>query len=106
MRAVLEDVPGAQFRAQVWVGNAGRADLVDQRHRVAVECDSFEFHSDAESLNNDMERYNAFVCEGHLVLRFGWKHAMFRQDYVRATVGAVIAAQERSVHPCVVCRAA
>jgi len=106
MRAVLEDVPGAQFRPQVWVGNAGRADLVDQRHHVAVECDSFEFHSDAESLNNDMERYNAFVCEGHLVLRFGWKHAMFRQDYVRATVGAVITAQERSVQRCVVCRAA
>ena len=90
----------------MWIGNVGRADLVDQEHHVVVECDAFEFHSDAESLNNDMERYNGFVCEQHLVLRFGWKHAMFGQDYVRATVGAVIAAQERSVRQCPVCRAA
>ncbi len=106
MRAVLEDVPGARFRPQVWVGNVGRADLVDDLHRVVVECDSFEFHSDAEALNHDMERYNAFVCEENLVLRFGWKHAMFRQDYVRATVGALITAQERSVGRCPRCRAA
>jgi hypothetical protein len=106
MRAVLEDVPGARFRPQVWVGNIGRADLVDPVHRAIVECDSFEFHSDADALNHDMERYNAFVCEDHLVLRFGWKHAMFRQDYVRATVGAVIAAQERSAGRCSSCRSA
>jgi very-short-patch-repair endonuclease len=106
MRAVLEDVPGAHFRPQVWVGNTGRADLVDKVHRTIVECDSFEFHSDAASLNRDMERYNAFVCDEHIVLRFGWKHAMFEQDYVRATVAAVIAAQERSVRACPRCRAA
>jgi very-short-patch-repair endonuclease len=105
-RAALEDLPGAEFRPQVWIGNAGRADLVDQKHHVAVECDSFEHHSDAESLNSDMERYNAFVCEEHVVLRFGWKHAMFRQDYIRATVGAVISAQERSVGRCPGCGAA
>jgi very-short-patch-repair endonuclease len=106
VRAVLEDVPGAQFRPQVWVGNVGRADLVDKVHHMVVECDSFEFHSDAEALNNDMERYNAFVCEEHLVLRFGWKHAMFQQNYVCATVGALVAAQERSVGRCPHCRAA
>jgi very-short-patch-repair endonuclease len=92
MRAILEEVPGARFTPQVWVGNAGRADLVDEVHRAVVECDSFEFHSDAESLNRDMVRYNAFVCAAHTVLRFGWRHAMFEQDYVAATVGAVIAA--------------
>lgn len=100
MRAVLEDVPGARFQPQVWVGNTGRADLVDRVHRIVVECDSFEFHSDAASLNRDMERYNSFVCAEHVVLRFGWRHAMFEQDYVRATVAAVIAAQERSGHVC------
>ena len=63
MRAVLEEVPGAHFRPQVWIGSVGRADLVDRCRHVAVECDSFEFHADAEALNNDMERYNAFVCE-------------------------------------------
>jgi very-short-patch-repair endonuclease len=106
VRAILEDVPGARFRPQVWVGNSGRADLVDEEHRLVVECDSFEFHADAASLNRDMERYNAFVCAQHQVLRFGWRHAMFEQDYVRATVAALIAAQERSARACRTCGAA
>lgn len=106
VRAVLHDVPGARFRPQVWVGNTGRADLVDEVHRIVVECDSFEFHADAAALHRDMERYNAFVCEQHLVLRFGWTHAMFEQDYLRATVAAAISAQERSVRPCAGCSAA
>ncbi|MEO7942824.1 MAG: hypothetical protein ABIR34_05430 [Marmoricola sp.] len=106
VRAILEDVAGANFEPQVWVGTLGRADLVDREHRVVVEADSFEFHADSASLNRDMERYNAFLCEGHLVLRFGWRHAMFEQDYVRATVTALIAPQGRSVHWCPRCDAA
>lgn len=106
LRAVLIDVPGSQFEPQVWIGNIGRADLVDRVRRVAVEADSFEFHADAASLNSDMVRYNAFIGEGHILLRFGWKHAMFEQDYVRATVSAVISPQGRSVRWCPRCDAA
>ncbi len=106
LRAVLTDLVGARFEPQVWVGNIGRADLVDVEHRVVVEADSFEFHSQADALNRDMERYNAFMGEGHLVLRFGWKHAMFQQDYVRETVRAVVAPQGRSVRWCHRCDAA
>jgi very-short-patch-repair endonuclease len=106
LRAVLEDVADAHFEPQVWVGNIGRADLVDRMHRVVVEGDSFEFHSDSASLNRDMLRYNAFLGEGHVVLRFGWRHAMFEQDYVRATVRAVLAPQGRSVRWCPRCDAA
>lgn len=87
-------------------GNIGRADLVDIEHRVVVEADSFEFRSQADALNRDMERYNAFMGEGHLVLRFGWKHAMFQQGYVRETVRAVVAPQGRSVRWCPRCDAA
>jgi very-short-patch-repair endonuclease len=71
-----------------------------------VEADSFEFHSDAAALHRDMERYNAFLGEGHLVLRFGWRHAMFEQDYVREMVTAVITPQGRSVRWCPRCDAA
>jgi very-short-patch-repair endonuclease len=106
LRSVLEDVVGARFEPQVWVGNIGRADLVDRKHRIVVEADSFEFHSDSASLNRDMERYNAFLGEGHVVLRFGWRHAMFEQDYVRATVTAVLAPQGLSVRWCPRCDAA
>ena len=77
MRAVLEDVPGTDFRPQVLGRQCRTCRPGRPGARIAVECDSFEFHADAEALNHDMERYNAFVCEGYLVLRFGWKHAMF-----------------------------
>lgn len=106
LRAIVLGIPGADFEPQVWIGSLGRPDLVDRRHRVIIEGDSFAFHSDASSLNRDMERYNAFVGSGHRVLRFGWRHAMFEQDYVRATVAGVLSAQERSVRRCGGCRAA
>lgn len=106
LRAVLMDVPEAHFEPQVWVGSIGRPDLVDRERRVVVEADSFEFHSDASSLSRDIERYNAFVCEGHVVLRFAWKHAMFEQDYVRESVTSVVARQGRSARGCPTCRAA
>jgi very-short-patch-repair endonuclease len=97
LRAALRDVPGAQFEPQVRIGNLGRPDLVDRQRRVIVEADSFEFHAGTVEFARDMVRYNAFVAAGYLVLRFGWRHVMFEQDYVRATVAAVIALQQRSV---------
>lgn len=106
LRALLLDVPGASFEPQQWVGGLGRPDLVDRELRLIVEADSFEFHSDSSALLRDMERYNAFVAADHLVLRFGWKHAMFRQDYVRAVVTGVVATRRRSVRPCPGCAAA
>jgi very-short-patch-repair endonuclease len=106
LRAIVHEIIGAHFEPQVWVGNIGRADLVDRRRRVVVEGDSFEFHSEADALNRDMVRYNAFLGEGHVVLRFGWQHAMFEQDYVRATVTAVLEPQGRSVRWCPRCDAA
>ncbi len=100
LRSIVHDIPGTNFEPQVWIGNTGRADLVDRVNKIALEADSFEFHSDSASLNHDMERYNAFVCEDHLILRFGWRHVMFEQAYVRATVAAVIELVGRSARVC------
>ncbi|SDT03438.1 Transcriptional regulator, AbiEi antitoxin, Type IV TA system [Nocardioides scoriae] len=106
VRAVLLGVPGTCFEPQQWIGTLGRADLLDRRLRLAVEADSFEFHADAAALRRDTERYNAFVGEGYRVVRFAWAHAMFDQDYVRATVTAAARVQERSVRSCGTCTAA
>ena len=106
LRAVVSDIRGAAFEPQVWIGSIGRPDLVDRARRLVLEADSFQFHADAASLDRDMERYNGFVGAGHLVLRFGWKHAMFRQDYVRGMVAGVLATRERSVRACPTCSAA
>lgn len=106
LRAIVIDIPGSAFEPQVWIGTMGRPDLVDRERRVIVEGDSFEFHSNATSLNRDMERYNAFVGADHVVLRFGWRHAMYQQDYVRGLVAGVLSARERSVRGCPQCLAA
>lgn len=91
LRAELMDLPGTHFVPQVWVGNVGRADLVDVERRLVVEADSFEFHSSREALLRDIERYNGFAAEGYTLLRFGWEHAMFQPDYVREAVTGVVA---------------
>lgn len=72
----------------------------------ARAANPFESVLRAMGLNRDMERYNGFLGEGYVMVRFGWKHAMFEQDYVRATVGAVTAPQGRSVRWCPRCDAA
>lgn len=106
LRAILLDIPGADFEPQVWIGNIGRVDLVDRKRKLAIEADSAEFHSAPDELARDMVRYNALVAAGFLVLRFAWEHVMFEADYVRATVAGVLAAQERSVRGCTRCAAA
>lgn len=97
LRAALLDLPSFRFEPQQWVGNVGRADLVDRAHRLVIEADSHEFHSSPQALLRDIERYNGFVGEGYVVIRFAWRHAMFDQDYVRATVTGAIAAHRQEV---------
>lgn len=95
LRAVLMGMPGVSVEPQQWVGNVGRADLVDRARRLVVEADSHEFHSSPQALLRDIERYNGFVAEGYVVVRFGWRHVMFDHDYVRATVQGVLAAHRQ-----------
>ncbi|MGN6723693.1 MAG: hypothetical protein ACTHJM_13860 [Marmoricola sp.] len=97
LRAALVGLPGVSLEPQQWIGSVGRADLVDVRQRLAIEADSHEFHASPEALLRDMERYNGFVGEGYLVLRFGWKHAMFDPEYVRVAVSAAVAAHRQEV---------
>jgi very-short-patch-repair endonuclease len=67
----------------VWVAETGRADLVDRTLGVVLEAESFEFHGLRRLLKRDCERYNAFVLDGWLVLRFAWEHVMFEPAYAR-----------------------
>jgi very-short-patch-repair endonuclease len=89
-RAIALDVPGLRVEPQVWIGRIGRSDLGDRVLRVAIECESFEFHGLRRLLKRDCERYNAFVIDGWLVIRFAWEHVMFQADYVREVLVAVV----------------
>ena len=87
LRAIALDVPGLDVEPQVWVGKVGRPDLVDERLRLVIEADSFEFHGHRKALKADCERYNAFALAGYTVVRFSWEHVMHHPDYVRAVLG-------------------
>jgi hypothetical protein len=94
--AIGEDVPGLSLVPQVNVYDErgrwlGRADLVDERLRLVVEAESFEFHGKRKQLERDCARYNTFVLAGWRVLRFSWEQVMFRPGYVRDCLEAAVA---------------
>jgi very-short-patch-repair endonuclease len=53
-------------------------------------------------LKRDCERYNAFVLDGWLVIRFAWEHVMFEPQYVdRVLRGAVALLSGAPLEPAV-----
>jgi hypothetical protein len=82
----------------------GRPDLVDEQLRIVVEADSFEWHGERAALRADARRYNAFVVNGWLVLRFCWEDVMFYPSSVADVLMAAVA--ERTALLCPGCRRA
>jgi len=84
LRAITIEA-GLHFEAQRAVEVTGmnlHPDLVDLAARVILEADSWEFHAGRGAHLRDCWRYNEFVAEGWLVLRFTWWHVMEQPDYV------------------------
>lgn len=93
LRAIAEDVDGLDLRPQVLINDgpfAVHPDLVDEKLRVVVEADSFEWHGKRSALASDCRRYNMLVIHGWLVLRFCYEDVMFHQDDVRHVLASVV----------------
>jgi len=73
------------------IADIGYADLADPDLRLAIEADSYEFHAGRGAFRADVHRYNAFVRDGWVVLRFLWADVMHQPDYVRAVLTDVVA---------------
>jgi very-short-patch-repair endonuclease len=58
-------------------------DLVDVGRRLALEADSWEFHTGREAHERDCWRYTSLVLAGWTVLRFTWRQVMHDPDWVR-----------------------
>ncbi|MGN6576347.1 MAG: DUF559 domain-containing protein [Nocardioides sp.] len=85
LRAITEKVKGLHVEPQVWLqldGKWMRPDLLDVRHRLIIEAESFEWHGKRKALERDCVRYNAFAMAGFVVLRFSWEQVMFDPAYV------------------------
>ena len=89
-RAIAADVRGLSVEPQVWVPGVGRVDLCDISLGIVVECESYEFHSDARSLEKDVRRYTACARRGLVVVRFTWKEVMLDPDYCRQALQEVV----------------
>lgn len=57
-------------------------DLADPARRIAIEGESFEWHSDRQAFARDCERYSELAAADWLVLRFTWGQVRFRKDWV------------------------
>jgi very-short-patch-repair endonuclease len=97
LRALANDVDGLSVRPQVRITDGDftvRPDLVDERLRVVLEADSFEWHGKRSALASDCRRYNMLVVNGWIVLRFCYEDVVFRPDDVRRVLIAVVALAE------------
>lgn len=95
-RAITLGVAGLNAAPQVRIYAdgmfLGRPDLVDEELRIVVESDSAAHHATVAGINRDSMRYDLFVVNGWLVLRFTWAQVVHRPEWVRAVL---IAAVER-----------
>lgn len=86
-----EPQPVLQFEVALPDGSVAEFDLAYPWARVAIECDSQEWHG-ATRFQHDRTRQNAVVLLGWTVLRFTWRDLVERPGCVVATVHAALAA--------------
>ncbi len=78
--AELEMTPQKPIAADgVWAV----VDLADDRLRLVIEAEGFEFHGTRKGLVRDCRRYTELTALGWTVLRFTWEDVMLRPDFVR-----------------------
>lgn len=68
-----------------------RADFAYPVHRLIVELDGREYHSDTESFQLDRDKQNRTQALGWTTLRFTWHDVTRRPDYTIATVRQALA---------------
>jgi hypothetical protein len=91
VRAIAGDVPGLRLVPQVTVLPGITCDLVDEVLGIVVGCDSWTYHAEKSAFARDMERYNALVLAGRLVLRIGRPLAISDPGQVRRHLANAVA---------------
>lgn len=102
LRALVLEFPALTVRPQAEVVARElvfHPDLVEERWRIVIEADSFEFHTSQEAHARDCVRYTAMTVEGWLVLRFTWHQVMHSPAYVRAVLADVVERTDRRAKP-------
>jgi very-short-patch-repair endonuclease len=97
LRSIALSVSGLSVRPQGWIGNAGRADLVDDQLLIAIEADSWEHHGSRETFRHDVRRYAEFARFGWVVVRFLWEDVMHQPERVHRHLTEVAAIRTRQL---------
>lgn len=94
LRAITLEVPelcGEPQGAIVTRHRTYHPDLVDRRRRLAIEADSWEFHTSKGAHATDCVRYTELTLAGWRVLRFTWEQVMQHPEYVRKVLDLAVA---------------
>ena len=70
------------MKAQVKIGTVGVCDLADRSRMIAIEGDSYRYHSSPAAFRKDVRRYTKLGRLGWLVLRFTLEDVLETPDYV------------------------
>jgi very-short-patch-repair endonuclease len=92
LRAIALELPELSFVPQVPVSTIGltyHPDLVDERHRVVIEAESWGWHADQQTHSRDCVRFTLLTVAGWRVLRFTWEQVMHSPAYVRRVLAEV-----------------
>lgn len=93
LHALALQVDGLSVRPQVTISESGivaRPDFVDEKLRLVLEADSFEWHGGRAQLSADARRYDLLVVNGWLVLRFSYEHVMTQPDFVLRVLASAV----------------
>ena len=96
LRAIVLEFPHLRAEPQGAVVTRHRTyhpDLVVRRLQLALEADSWEFHTGKDAHARDCVRYTELTLAGWRVLRFTWEQVMQHPGYVREVLAAVGADQ-------------
>jgi hypothetical protein len=73
------------FPFQQW-----KIDIAFPAERIAIEIDSWAWHTDVQRFRTDRYKGNALVGAGWTLLRFTWHDLTNRPDYVVAQIRAAL----------------
>lgn len=91
LRAILLETSDIELTVQHEISDddfSGVVDLADERLRMVIEADSYEFHGSPERFARDIDRYDDLACRDWLVLRFRLHHVLHDPRRIQRVVRA------------------